>query len=292
MLVLVSEIIAQEYVVSLLLVVDRADLLRHAVAHDHMSCDIGRLTNICGSACSDVIQDQLLGNSAAQAHHDLLQHAALGHVHLVFLRQLHGITAGAHSRGNDGNGINPSHLGQLVEENGVSRLVESGDALLLVGDHMALFLLADADLDEGFLDIGLCNIVPVRSRRADRSLVHEVFQIRAGETGSRAGDLLEIHVLAQRLVLGMDLEDVLSALYIRSSHRNLSVEAARTKNGGIKHVHTVGGRHDNDALVDAESVHLHKELVQGLLALVVRTAEACTSAPRHRVDLIDENDAG
>ena len=45
------------------------------------------------------------------------------------------------------------------------------------------------------------------------------------------------------------------------------------------------------ALVDTETVHLHQQLVQRLLALVVAAAHAGAAPPRHGIDLIDEDDA-
>ncbi len=44
--------------------------------------------------------------------------------------------------------------------------------------------------------------------------------------------------------------------------------------------------------VDAvEAVHLNQDLVEGLLALVVASAETGTTLPADRVDLVDEDDA-
>ena len=228
----------------------------------------------------------------SETHHDLLKHPALGHVHHILLGKLHRVASGSHSGGNDGNCVNTSNLSKLVEKDRVTGLVERGDPLLLGRDDMAFLLLADADPDESVLYIGLHDVSAVYSRGAYSRLVHEVLKIRSGETCSCAGDLFKIYVLAQRLISGMDLKDVLAALHIRSSHRDLPVKTARTKDRRIQNVHSVGGRHDDDPLVDAESVHFHQQLVQSLLALVVGAAKARASASRHRVDLVNEYDAG
>jgi hypothetical protein len=53
-------------------------------------------------------------------------------------------------------------------------------------------------------------------------------------------------------------------------------------------------RDDDDAAVAFESIHLGKDLVQGLLLLVVAAARPGTPTPAllgHRVDLVDEDDA-
>ena len=45
-------------------------------------------------------------------------------------------------------------------------------------------------------------------------------------------------------------------------------------------------------LVGLEAVHLHEQLVEGLLALVVAAAQARAALPADGVDLVDEDDAG
>ena len=54
----------------------------------------------------------------------------------------------------------------------------------------------------------------------------------------------------------------------------------------------LGGGHDDDSLVGGKAVHLHQELVQGLLPLVVAAAQAGASLAAHGVDLVDEDDGG
>jgi hypothetical protein len=123
-------------------------------------------------------------------------------------------------------------------------------------------------------------------------LVEEVFQIRSGKARCSAGNAVQIHIVAQRLAAGMDLQYGLSAAYIRQAHIHLPVEAAGAQQGVIQNIGAVGGRHNDYALVVAEAVHLNKELVQGLLALVVSAAQAGTSLAAHGVDLIDEDYRG
>src|ERR1700736_1373420 len=53
----------------------------------------------------------------------------------------------------------------------------------------------------------------------------------------------------------------------------------------------VGGGDQNDAFVRFESVHLNKQGVQRLLALVVPATETGAAMASHRVDFVDEDDA-
>ena len=157
---------------------------------------------------------------------------------------------------------------------------------------MALLLITDADLNKGRFDILLNNVGPVRLGRHDRGFIEQVLQIRACKACCRSGHLLQIDVFRQGLASGMDLEDFLAAFYIRSADRDLSVKTSGTQNGGVQDIGPVGRRHDDDAFVDAETVHLDQQLVEGLLTLIVGAAQSGASAPGDRVDLIDENDTG
>ncbi len=90
----------------------------------------------------------------------------------------------------------------------------------------------------------------------------------------------------------MHAQDLLAALHVRQPHHHLAVEAARTQQRRVQHVGTVGGRDHDDAFAALETVHLHQQLVQGLLALVVAAAQAGTAMAADSVDLVDEDDAG
>ena len=126
----------------------------------------------------------------------------------------------------------------------------------------------------------------------DRRLVDQVLQIRAGETGSCARNALQIHIVSQRLVLRVYLQDFFSCAYIRAIHGNPAVETTGTQNRRIQDIHTVRGRHHDNADIRREAVHLHQELIQRLLALIVAAAHAAASLSCHSVDLINKYNTG
>jgi hypothetical protein len=90
----------------------------------------------------------------------------------------------------------------------------------------------------------------------------------------------------------MHPQDLVAPLKARPIHRNLAVEAARTQESRIQHIRAVGGGNHDNAGVALKAVHLGEQLVQGLLAFVVAPANAGPPLPAHRVDLVDEDDAG
>ena len=90
-----------------------------------------------------------------------------------------------------------------------------------------------------------------------------------------------------------NLEYAGTPLDIRGGHVNLPVKASRTQEGLIKNVHAVGGgQHDHIRGARVEAVHLHQQLVQRVLCLALATHVAAAAFPAHRVDFVDEKNAG
>ena len=61
---------------------------------------------------------------------------------------------------------------------------------------------------------------------------------------------------------------------------------------GIEHVGTVGCGNDDDVGAGFKAVHFNEHLVERLLALVVAAAKTCAALAAHRIDFVDEDDAG
>ena len=125
-----------------------------------------------------------------------------------------------------------------------------------------------------------------------RRLVEDVGEVGTGEAGGTPGDDREVDVGGDRLALGVDGEDALAALEVGTVDHDLAVEAAGTQQRRVEDVGPVGGGDQDDAGLGVEAVHLDQQLVQGLLALVVSTAEAGAAVAADRVDLVDEDDGG
>ena len=90
----------------------------------------------------------------------------------------------------------------------------------------------------------------------------------------------------------MHLEDGHTPADIGKIDGHLTVKTTGAEQGGIEHIGAVGSRDDNDAFLGIESVHLHQEGVKSLFALVVAAAETVTTAASHRINFVDEDQAG
>ena len=101
-----------------------------------------------------------------------------------------------------------------------------------------------------------------------------------------------LHPGGQRLAARVHGQDGLATLPVRTVDDDLPVETPRAQQRRVEDVGPVGRGHDDDALVGLEAVHLHQQLVEGLLALVVTAAQAGAAMAADGVDLVDEDDAG
>ncbi len=123
-----------------------------------------------------------------------------------------------------------------------------------------------------------------------RGLVQHVGEVGAGEAGRAPGHALQVDIGTHRLALGVHLEDLVPAAEVGGLDGDLPVEAAGTQQRRVEHVGPVGGRDQDHAAAYVEPVHLHQQLVEGLLPLVVTAAHAGPAVPADGVDLVDEHD--
>ena len=216
--------------------------------------------DVVGGAGGDVAQHQALRHPAAEKGGDLILQIALGEVGAVLLRQGDGHAAGL-APGNDGDLAHGVVVGQAVHHDGMARLVIGRQLPLVLGDDAAVLLGPGDDLDLRRPDILHAEVRGVLPGGQQGRLVEEVLQVRAGEARGAPGDVRQVHILGQGLVLGVDLQDLLPAPDVRQAHVDLPVEAAGAQQGGVQDIRPVGGRQDHHALVAAEAVHLHQELV-------------------------------
>ena len=163
-----------------------------------------------------------------------------------------------------------------------SRSLMIAAAALGAGDHAV----------DRLVQLGHADRLLVAPRGEDRGLVDQVLRDRRRRSRASARQRLGVDGLVERLALGVDVEDRLAALDVRAVEHHLPVEAAGAQQRRVEHVGAVRRGDDDHVGVRVEAVHLDEDLVQGLLALVVRAAEARAALATDRVDLVDEDDAG
>ena len=177
-------------------------------------------------------------------------------------------------------------------DQGVAALVVGGQALFVLGHRHGLALGAHHDAVLGVFEVALGDHAAVLARSHQGGFVDQVGEVGAGEAGGAARDGLHVDVGGQRHVLHVDAQDAFTTADVGIGHHDLTVEAARTQQGRVKHVGTVGRGDHDDRFRRVKAVHLDQQLVEGLFAFVVTTAQASATMAADGVDFVDEDDAG
>src|SRR5262249_58446754 len=126
------------------------------------------------------------------------------------------------------------------------------------------------------------------ARRQDCTFVQEVGEVGTRKASSLLGQRLKVDVQVERFAASMYVEDRPPATNIRPIQHHLAIETARAQQRRVEHVWSVGGSHNNDVRMRIEAIHLYQHLVEGLLALVVRTAQASTALAADGVYLVHQ----
>ena len=213
----------------------------------------------------------------------------------IFLRHLHRVAERAAAARDDADLADRIAARDETRHERVTALVER-DRLAFLGVHDAAALLEAADhaLDRRF-EIGERHGVGIASRRQQRGLVDDVREIGAAEAGRNTRGALEIEIGRERDRPAVDLQDLQPASEIGIPEDDLAIEASRAQQRRIEDLGPVRRRHDDDRIlgVRLEAVDLRQELIQRLLAFVVRDeSDATAAALADGVDLVDEHDRG
>ena len=269
---------------------DHADLFAHAVLGDHLAGRARGLFDVVRRTGRRIVEHDFLGGATADRVGQLVQQFVAGDRVLVFCRHDHGVAESLAAR-QDGDLRDRVRVVHRRSDQRVPAFVVGGDhalfvvhqagALLRTGDHTVNGFVHDRVVDDGL----------VRTRCEKCGFVHDVCKVSTGETGRALGNGVQVDFISQGLALRVDLEDVRAALHVGYFYRDLTVEAARTQQGRIKHVGPVGGRHEDDVLRGVEAVHFDQQLVERLFAFVVSAAHAGAALTADRVDFVNEDDA-
>ena len=269
---------------------DRPEAAAHAVARDHVARDARGALDVVRRAGRDIVQLQLLRDAPTQEGDNRLIHLVAGKIARIVGREADGHAARRTARDN-GDLMHGVLRRQMVHGDGVARLMIGGQLPFMLRNDTAALFRPGNDLDHCILHVLHGDGAAVALRRQQCAFVHQILKISAGEAGRRLGNGRKIDIVCQRLVLGVDFENVLAAAPVGRADVDLPVEAARAQQRRIENVLAVGRGHDDDALVFAEAVHLDEQLVERLLTLIVTATETCAALTADGVDLVDEHDA-
>src|SRR3989344_1877813 len=183
-------------------------------------------------------------------------------------------------------------VGKHRRDERVACLVVAREFLLLLRKQMALALRTKHHLLYGADKVILCDLLAILARRENSTLVHKRIELGAREARRALGDNRKCDVGAERLRSCMNLQNLLTVAAIGQVNRHAPVKAAGAQKSGVKDIRPIRRRHHDDLLGRFKAVHLYEYLVEGLLALVVASANPRAAHAPDRVYLVYEDDGG
>ena len=174
----------------------------------------------------------------------------------------------------------------------VAGLVVSSYLLFFFIEHVAFALGAEHHLFYTADKVVLRYRFAVLPRGKDGALVHQRVEVRPAEARCALGHHLQVDVLGERLFARVDFEYLEPVGAVGQVDGNAAVKTAGAQERGVQNVGAVGCGHDYYLFVRLKAVHLHQNLVEGLLALVIAAAHARAAHAAHGVNLVYEDDGG
>ena len=171
-----------------------------AVFGNHGASNLGGLLNIRRCTCSWRAEYELFGSAAAHGEDKTREKFIAGvHALVVFLRG-HGMTTSA-TTGQDGHLVDALNILQCPRRQGMSALVVGSDLLFLLRNHLGLTAWSTHDAVGGFFQCVSGNDIAANTRGQQRCLIQYVCKVSTGHTGGTLGQLSDVNVFRQRLVL-------------------------------------------------------------------------------------------
>src|SRR3989344_111211 len=183
-------------------------------------------------------------------------------------------------------------VGKHRRDERVACLVVAREFLLLLRKQMALALRTEHHLLYGADKVILCDLLAILARRKNSAFVHKRVELGAREAGRALRDHCERHIRAERLLARMNLQNLFAVAAIGQVDSHAPVKAAGAQKSGVKDIRPIRRRHHHNLLGRFKTVHLHEYLVEGLLALVVASANPRATHASDRINLINEDDGG
>ena len=106
------------------------------------------------------------------------------------------------------------------------------------------------------------------------------------------GDDVKVDVVGERLLRRVEAEDRAAPIQVGCIDGHPAIESTGAQQRRVQDIGAVGrGDHDHGA-IGIEAVHLHQQLVERLLALLVGAHLGATALAPQGIDLIEKEDAG
>ena len=204
---------------------DQAESLAHPELAHHLSRDARGLFDVLLGAGGDVAENNLLSGAPAHRGGHAGVELGLRRQVAVLERQLDRDAQSLPTRDHR-HFVHGIALGDRLHHQGVADLVIGDDRLLFRRDHPATLFRPSHHAKAGLLQLESADRHFLVARRQDGGLVQEIGEVGARETGRLPRHDVEVDVLGERLVRGVEAQDGAPAVEVGRVDGDPPVEAA------------------------------------------------------------------
>ena len=205
----------------------RSKFFAHSELGDHLPRQFRGLLEIILGAGRHLVENQLLGHPPAKHRCNPVEQLGPRVRVLVFRRGGDDVPE-RHPTRQDRHLVWGIGVGQQLPQERVAAFMVRGNLPLLGAQDPAAPLRAGDDPLDGLIHLGHHDLLLIAPRRQQRRLVHQVGQVRPGESRGVFGQDFQIDIVGQRFAPHMHVEDRPPAPAIRVVHDDAPVETAGT----------------------------------------------------------------
>ena len=172
----------------------------------------------------------------------------------------------------------------------VTALVKCNGAAFALGKNATLLFGTGNNAFKRLFNFVHTNNRFVATRAQKRSLIQKIGQVGTGKTGGKLGYIFQINRRRKRLISCVNLKDCFPTHNVGRANLHAAVKTTRTKQRRVENVGAVCCCNKDNGVVFFKTIHLNKQLVEGLLALIMTAANTRATLTSHGIDFVDKHD--
>ena len=259
------------------------------IFNNHLTSDCCSFFNIVRSASSWIVEHNLFRSTAAHSIRHLIKQL-ISRLRIAVASWHNSRVSKSASTRQNRNLSNRIRVMQGSSNERVTTFVISRVAQLIQSHALRLLSRASLNAINRLVNSAIVNKLSARTSAKQSRFIKHISQIRARKTRSSNSNHMKINVWHKRLAFSVNLKNRLATFQIWGFHSNLTIKSSWSQKRRIKHIWAVRSSDNNQVSVVIEAVHLHKQLIKRLLALIVAACHTATAASSNCINLINKDD--
>ena len=172
---------------------------------------------------------------------------------------------------------------------GMPCLVIRGNLLFFFGEEMTFSFRAQEHFLNRLNEVVLRDYFSVVACGKYGGFIKEICEVRSGKSRGAFGNLAQFYLFGYMFFSSMNFQYCFTVVDIGRVEHDAAVKPPRAQKRGIENIRSVGCRNHNNIVFSLKSIHLDKNLIERLFALVMPSSKSGTALSSHRINLVDKD---